>query len=36
MQEKVRNLVKTGQLEFINGGWCMNDEANTYYEDIID
>ena len=25
-------LVKNKQLEFINGGWCMNDEADTYYE----
>jgi len=22
--------------QFINGGWCMNDEATTYYNDIID
>lgn len=35
-KENVRKLVKNGQLEFINAGWCMNDEANTYYEDIID
>ena len=32
----VRGLVKSGQLEFINGGWCMNDEAATHYVDIID
>eukprot|EP00252_Welwitschia_mirabilis_P007627 TRINITY_DN1919_c0_g1_i1.p1 TRINITY_DN1919_c0_g1~~TRINITY_DN1919_c0_g1_i1.p1 ORF type:complete len:1055 (-),score=246.23 TRINITY_DN1919_c0_g1_i1:132-3296(-) len=32
----VRNLVKNGQLEFINGGWCMHDEASTYYVDMID
>eukprot|EP00345_Euplotes_harpa_P018316 CAMPEP_0168348954 /NCGR_PEP_ID=MMETSP0213-20121227/20087_1 /TAXON_ID=151035 /ORGANISM="Euplotes harpa, Strain FSP1.4" /LENGTH=331 /DNA_ID=CAMNT_0008358721 /DNA_START=60 /DNA_END=1052 /DNA_ORIENTATION=+ len=31
----VRRLVKQGQLEFINGGWSMNDEATTHYEDII-
>jgi lysosomal alpha-mannosidase len=32
----VRDLVKSGRLEFINGGWCMNDEAATHYVDIID
>ncbi len=32
----VKNLVEKGQLEFINGGWCMNDEASTHYVDIID
>jgi hypothetical protein len=26
----------TGQLEFISGGWSMNDEASTYYHQIID
>ncbi|KAL4481724.1 hypothetical protein ABPG74_007813 [Tetrahymena malaccensis] len=29
-------LVNNGQIEFLNGGWCMNDEAAPYYEDIID
>lgn len=29
-------LVQEGRLEFINGGWCMNDEASTHYNDIID
>lgn len=32
----VQQLVQTGQFEFINGGWCMNDEAAIYYEDTID
>lgn len=32
----VRDLVGSGRLEFINGGWCMNDEATTHYVDIID
>lgn len=32
----VRDLVNQGRLEFINGGWCMNDEATTHYADIVD
>ncbi|CAD8127927.1 unnamed protein product [Paramecium sonneborni] len=36
MKEKVKELVKNEQLEFLSGGWCMNDEATAYYEDIID
>lgn len=35
-QDSVKRLVANGQLEFINGGWCMNDEAAPYYEDVID
>ena len=23
-------------MEFISGGWCMNDEATTHYNSIID
>ena len=29
-------LIENGQLEFINGGWSMNDEAATHYNSIID
>ncbi len=33
---QVKKLVASKQLEFINGGWCMNDEASTHYNAIID
>ncbi|XP_010478748.1 PREDICTED: probable alpha-mannosidase At5g66150 [Camelina sativa] len=36
MQEQVKRLVKSGQLEFVNGGWSMNDEATCHYIDMID
>lgn len=35
-QAVVKKLVSTGQLEFVNGGWCMHDEAVCYYVDMID
>ena len=35
MQERVKGLVKSGQLELINGGWSMHDEACPTYEDMI-
>ena len=31
MKTTVRGLVGARRLEFINGGWCMNDEAGTLY-----
>ncbi|CAA3008839.1 probable alpha-mannosidase At5g13980 isoform X1 [Olea europaea subsp. europaea] len=36
MQNTVRTLVSSGQLEMINGGMCMHDEAATHYIDMID
>ncbi len=32
----IMNFLKKGRLEFISGGWCMNDEASTHYHSIID
>ena len=32
----VKTLVANRQLEFVNAGWCMNDEAGTDYNAIID
>ena len=32
----VRDLVTRGQLQFVGGGWCMNDEAVAHYVGIID
>lgn len=32
----VRGLVKSGQLQFINGGWSMHDEACTHYVSMIE
>uniref|UniRef100_A0A8C5FED1 Lysosomal alpha-mannosidase n=1 Tax=Gadus morhua TaxID=8049 RepID=A0A8C5FED1_GADMO len=36
MQKAVRQLVDQGRLEFVNGGWCMSDEATTHYSAVID
>ncbi|XP_060767149.1 lysosomal alpha-mannosidase-like, partial [Neoarius graeffei] len=38
--QETRNIVtqpvEQGQLEFVNGGWCMSDEASTHYSAVID
>ncbi|XP_055714111.1 lysosomal alpha-mannosidase isoform X1 [Phlebotomus papatasi] len=36
LQEKVRQLVEEGRLEFIGGAWSMNDEAVVHYQSVID
>lgn len=36
VQKDVVHLIQEGRLEFINGGWSMNDEAATHYNSIID
>ena len=38
-QEKkqiIKKLIENGQLELLHGGYVMNDEACTYYDDIIE
>ena len=35
MKAEVKRLVENGQLEFILGGWCMNDEATVHYTAMI-
>ncbi|XP_061626669.1 lysosomal alpha-mannosidase isoform X1 [Phyllopteryx taeniolatus] len=35
-QRTVKQLVNQGRLEFVNGGWCMSDEATTHYSAVID
>lgn len=34
-KESIKLLLENGQLEFVTGGWVMNDEANTNYFGII-
>ncbi|KAE9586552.1 putative alpha-mannosidase [Lupinus albus] len=36
IKDVVKQFVRSGQLEFINGGMCMHDEATTHYIDMID
>lgn len=36
MRDLLTAHINNKQLEIINAGWCMSDEASPYYEDIID
>ena len=36
IQAQVRGLVANKQLQFLNGGWSMHDEANPTYVDMLD
>ncbi|CAM9878394.1 unnamed protein product, partial [Phaeothamnion confervicola] len=36
MRRNVKELVRTGRLSFVNGGWVMNDEAAAHYAAMID
>lgn len=36
LRHRVKILVNSGQLEFVNGGWVMHDEAVTHYQSMID
>eukprot|EP01041_Mallomonas_annulata_P000682 gene682-1305_t len=35
-KEIVKDLVRRRQLSFMNGGWCMHDEASSHYLSMID
>ncbi|KAI4339645.1 hypothetical protein MLD38_024562 [Melastoma candidum] len=36
IKNTVKQFIRSGQLEFINGGMCMHDEAAVHYIDMID
>ena len=36
VRSSVRTLVDRGQIEFVNGGWCMADDASPSLDDQID
>lgn len=36
IKDSVRYLVSNEQLSFVNGGWCMHDEAATHFIGMID
>lgn len=36
MRDRIRRAVSSGQLEFVNGGWCQHDEAAAHYVGMLD
>ena len=36
VKASVRSLIDNQQLSFVNGGWCMHDEATTHFMGMID
>ena len=36
VKEHVKALIANGQFTFVNGGWCMHDEATTHFMGMID
>lgn len=36
MKTSIREMIKSGQLGFVNGGWVMHDEASAHYVSMID
>lgn len=36
MKQQVHDLIKSGRLEIVSGGWVMPDEASTHYASVID
>lgn len=35
-KQRVKDLIGNDQLNFVNGGWCMHDEAATHFMGMID
>jgi lysosomal alpha-mannosidase len=35
-QSRVKQMVKDGRFEFVNGGWVASDEACPVYEDLVE
>ena len=35
-QSRVKQMVKEGRFEFVNGGWIESDEACPIYEDLVE